>query len=102
MQCKLFGCFILLAVLCILHASTLDDETEIGNATAAIRGIETPRTLRQGRKKKMARLIKKHLKRLRKEEGGIKLVGGRGEYEGKFVSFYLHPTYGLICIVNGH
>lgn len=28
------------------------------------------------------RLVKKHLKRLRKEEGAIKLVGGANEYEG--------------------
>lgn len=34
-------------------------------------------------KAKKARLIKKHLKRLKKVEGAIKLVGGREEYEGK-------------------
>lgn len=28
-------------------------------------------------------LVKKHLKRLKKEEGAIKLVGGRAEFEGK-------------------
>lgn len=30
-----------------------------------------------------ANLVKKHLKRLKKLEGAIKLVGGREEYEGK-------------------
>lgn len=30
------------------------------------------------------RLVKKHLKRLRKEEGAIKLVGGANEYEGTY------------------
>lgn len=33
-------------------------------------------------KQKKAHLIKKHLKRLKKQEGGIKLVGGRAEFEG--------------------
>lgn len=28
-------------------------------------------------------LVKKHLKRLKKQEGAIKLVGGRAEFEGK-------------------
>lgn len=31
------------------------------------------------------RLVKKHMKRLRKEEGAIKLVGGANEYEGNRV-----------------
>lgn len=35
-------------------------------------------------KKKRALLIKKHLKRLKKVDGAIKLVGGRGEFEGRF------------------
>lgn len=30
-----------------------------------------------------ANLVKKHLKRLKKLEGAIKLVGGRDEYEGR-------------------
>lgn len=34
-------------------------------------------------KKKKALLVKKHLKRLKKIDGGVKLVGGRGEFEGK-------------------
>lgn len=33
-------------------------------------------------KEKKASLVKKHLKRLKKVEGGIKLVGGRAEFEG--------------------
>lgn len=33
-------------------------------------------------KLKKADLVKKHLKRLKKQEGAIKLVGGREEYEG--------------------
>lgn len=28
-------------------------------------------------------LVRKHLKRLKKLDGAIKLVGGRGEFEGK-------------------
>lgn len=34
-------------------------------------------------KRKKSSLIKKHLKRLKKLDGGIKLIGGRGEFEGK-------------------
>lgn len=34
-------------------------------------------------KLKRSELIRKHLKRLKKVEGGIKLIGGREEYEGK-------------------
>lgn len=32
-------------------------------------------------------LVKKHLKRLKKQEGAIKLVGGRAEFEGKKLLF---------------
>ncbi|CAG9819265.1 unnamed protein product [Phaedon cochleariae] len=47
-------------------------------------------------KRKRALLIKKHLKRLKKQEGGIKLVGGRGENEGNVL--ILHDgTWGPIC-----
>lgn len=35
-----------------------------------------------GRQEKKAHLVKKHLKRLKKQDGAIKLVGGRGEFEG--------------------
>lgn len=40
---------------------------------------ETPEEL----KRRKALLVKKHLKRLKKVDGGIKLVGGRGEFEGR-------------------
>lgn len=40
---------------------------------------ETPEEI----KKRKAWLVKKHIKRLKKEEGAIKLVGGKGEYEGE-------------------
>lgn len=29
-------------------------------------------------------LVRKYLKKLKKEEGAIKLVGGRGDFEGEF------------------
>lgn len=35
------------------------------------------------RNNEKAILVKKHLKRLKKVEGAIKLVGGAGEYEGR-------------------
>lgn len=31
---------------------------------------------------KKAFLVKKHLKRLKKQEGAVKLIGGRAEFEG--------------------
>lgn len=34
------------------------------------------------RQVRRAFLVKKHLKRLKKQEGAIKLVGGRAEFEG--------------------
>lgn len=36
------------------------------------------------KKRQKALLVKKHLKRLKKLDGAIKLVGGKGEFEGKF------------------
>ena len=49
-----------------------------------LRGFETT-----DNRKKKAVLVKKHLKRLKKLEGGIKLVGGKGEYEGNFSDGFL-------------
>lgn len=40
-----------------------------------------------------AELVKKHLKRLKKEEGAIKLVGGRQEYEGRFLFTLVYALY---------
>lgn len=34
-------------------------------------------------RERKAQLVRKHLKRLKKLDGAIKLVGGRGEFEGK-------------------
>lgn len=42
---------------------------------------ETPEEV----KKRKAWLVKKHIKRLKKVDGAIKLVGGKGEHEGKYV-----------------
>ncbi|CAH1115159.1 unnamed protein product [Psylliodes chrysocephalus] len=53
---------------------------------------ETPEEIKRQR----AFLIRKHLKRLKKQEGGIKLVGGRGEFEGN-VEILHEGTWGAIC-----
>lgn len=60
-------------------------------------GSETP----EEAKKRKAWLVKKHIKRLKKVEGAIKLVGGRGEYEGKcpwslFIILYFYD-FEIIC-----
>lgn len=47
-------------------------------------------------KESKAELVKKHLKRLRKEEGAIKLVGGREEYEGN-IEILHNGQWGAIC-----
>lgn len=39
------------------------------------------------RKQEKANLIKKHIKRLKKQEGALKLVGGRGEFEGVYFQY---------------
>lgn len=39
-----------------------------------------------------ANLVKKHLKRLKKHDGAIKLIGGRGEFEG-ISSFLNSPSF---------
>ncbi|XP_050305019.1 lysyl oxidase homolog 3A-like [Anthonomus grandis grandis] len=41
-------------------------------------------------------LIRKHLKRLKKIDGGIRLVGGRDEYEGNVEILY-QGTWGSVC-----
>ncbi|CAG9760152.1 unnamed protein product [Ceutorhynchus assimilis] len=41
-------------------------------------------------------LIRKHLKRLKKIDGGIRLVGGRDEYEGNVEILY-KGTWGAVC-----
>lgn len=53
-----------------------------------------------------ANLVKKHLKRLKKLEGAIKLVGGREEYEGKNIiskkSVWLVNYFVKLCLHMSH
>uniref|UniRef100_A0A6P7FGK7 protein-lysine 6-oxidase n=1 Tax=Diabrotica virgifera virgifera TaxID=50390 RepID=A0A6P7FGK7_DIAVI len=53
---------------------------------------ETPEEIKLQR----ALLVRKHLKRLKKVDGGIKLVGGRGEFEGN-VEILHDGSWGAIC-----
>lgn len=43
-----------------------------------------------------ANLVKKHLKRLKKHDGAIKLIGGRGEFEGN-VEVLHNGQWGAVC-----
>ncbi|XP_045474566.1 lysyl oxidase homolog 2-like [Harmonia axyridis] len=52
--------------------------------------------LAEERNNQKALLVKKHLKRLKKVEGAIKLVGGKGEYEGN-VEILHSGRWGAIC-----
>lgn len=52
----------------------------------ALIGGETP----EDAHKRKAWLVKKHIKRLKKVEGAIKLVGGKGEYEGELMTCLLY------------
>lgn len=46
-------------------------------------------TISKERREKKAHLVKKYLKRLKKPEGMVRLVDGRGDYEGKLnVSYH--------------
>lgn len=72
-------------IICIIILAHLTNDilSLTNNATSAIIRKKTP-----------ALLVKKHLKRLKKQEGAIKLVGGRAEFEGKVIrskpnSFFL-------------
>jgi len=47
-------------------------------------------TISKEHREKKAHLVKKYLKRLKKPEGLVRLVDGRGDYEGKLNVSYLY------------
>jgi hypothetical protein len=54
------------------------------------RGQKTNHTISKQHREKKAHLVKKHLKRLKKPEGLVKLVDGRGDYEGMLMEASLY------------
>jgi len=59
------------------------------------RDQKTNNTISKEHREKKAHLVKKYLKRLKKPEGLVRLVDGRGEYEGKLMQVtvrYRAPT----------
>ena len=55
-------------------------------------------TISKQHREKKAHLVKKYLKRLKKPEGLVRLVDGRGDYEGKLMQVTMH--YSAITIFN--
>lgn len=55
----------------------------------------THRTLDEARAAR-EQLVRKHLKRLKKTEGAVKLVGGAGDYEGNVEILHL-DRWGAVC-----
>jgi len=55
-------------------------------------------TLAKEHREKKAHLVKKYLKRLKKPEGLVRLVDGRGDYEGKLMQVTIH--YSAPTILN--
>ena len=47
-------------------------------------------TISKQHREKKAHLVKKYLKRLKKPEGLVRLVDGRGDYEGKLIQVTMH------------
>jgi hypothetical protein len=49
-------------------------------------------TISKHHREKKSHLVKKYLRRLKKQEGLLKLVDGRGEYEGMLIKASPHYT----------
>jgi lysyl oxidase-like protein 2/3/4 len=49
-------------------------------------------TISKHHREKKSHLVKKYLRRLKKQEGLLKLVDGRGEYEGRLIETSPHYT----------
>lgn len=61
----------------------------VGCANGA-RGQKTNHMISKQHREKKAHLVKKYLKRLKKPEGLVKLVDGRGDYEGMLMETSLY------------
>uniref|UniRef100_A0A182JJM3 protein-lysine 6-oxidase n=1 Tax=Anopheles atroparvus TaxID=41427 RepID=A0A182JJM3_ANOAO len=77
---------LLLAVVALLACVDLVGSSVGANRTSA---LEEARLQREN-------LVRKYLKRLKKEDGAIKLVGGRGDFEGN-VEIFHSGRWGAIC-----
>lgn len=62
------------------------------------RDQKTNNTISKEHREKKAHLVKKYLKRLKKPEGLVRLVDGRGDYEGKLMQVTTH--YSTPVILN--
>ena len=54
------------------------------------RNQKSNNTISKEHREKKAHLVKKYLKRLKKPEGLVRLVDGRGDYEGKLIRVNMH------------
>ncbi|XP_035782425.1 lysyl oxidase homolog 2B-like [Anopheles albimanus] len=72
--------------LLLLMSTVTEGAIGVTNRTSA---LEEARLQREN-------MVRKYLKRLKKEEGALKLVGGRGDYEGNVEIFHA-GKWGAIC-----
>ncbi|XP_053672196.1 lysyl oxidase homolog 2B-like [Anopheles nili] len=67
----------------------------VSSGDGAIAGSNRTSALEEARLQR-ENLVRKYLKRLRKEDGALKLVGGRGDFEGN-VEIFHGGKWGAIC-----
>ncbi|KAB0795476.1 hypothetical protein PPYR_12315 [Photinus pyralis] len=79
-----------------ISSTLIKMKSEIITVVACLTVLVFPSFRADSVSSKEVELVRKHVKRLKKEEGAIKLVGGREEYEGN-VEILHNGKWGAIC-----